>query len=77
MRAAYLDNKEMVVNNEEDSGAMLGNPLLFLAFLADVIKQIIIAKDNNTPVDIFKIKTGVSGGKIGIPIDAEQKFLTS
>jgi len=78
LRVAYPDNEEMVINNEVDSGAMLGNPLLFLAFLADVIKQTISAKDDNAPVDVFKIITEAVGGKTGIPIDAEQlKFLTS
>jgi len=78
VRVAYPDNEEMVINNEEDSGAVLGNPLLFLAFLADVIKQTITAKDNNAPVDVFEIITEAAGGKMGIPIDAEQlKFLAS
>ena len=78
LRVAYPDNEEMVINNEVDSGAMLGNPLLFHAFLADVIKQTINAQDNNAPVDVFKIITEVAGGKMGIPIDAEEhKFLTS
>jgi len=81
VRVAYPDNEEMVINSEVDSGTMLGNPLLFRAFLADVIKQTITAKDNNAPVDIFKITMETAGGKMGteqLPIDAEQpKFLTS
>ena len=60
---AYPDNEEMVINNKLDSGAMLGNPLLFLAFLADVIKETITAKNNNAPADIFKIITEAAGGK--------------
>jgi len=78
VRVAHPDNEEMITNNELDSGAMLGNPLLFLAFLGEVIKQTIPVKDYNAPVDIFKINTEAAGEKMGIPIDAEQlQFLTS
>jgi len=49
-----------------------GNPLLFLAFLAQVITETISTKDRNQPVDIFKILNNAAGGRIGLPVDAEQ-----
>jgi len=49
-----------------------GNPLLFLTFSAQVISETISTKDRNQPVDIFKIITDAVGGRIGLPVDAEQ-----
>ena len=49
-----------------------GNPLLFLAFIADVIKKTIFLKDADQPIDIFKIIPDVAGGRMGIPVEADQ-----
>ena len=49
-----------------------GNPLLFLAFLAQVITETISTIDRNQPVDIFKIITDAAGGRMDLPVDAEQ-----
>ena len=54
------------------SGLMLGNPVLFLAFLADVINQTLSAKEKNEPIDLFKIITDAAGGRMGLPVEAEQ-----
>ena len=49
-----------------------GNLLLFLAFLAQVITETISTKNRLEPVDIFKIITDAAGGRMGLPVDAEQ-----
>ena len=54
------------------SGLMLGNPVLFLAFLADVINQTLSAKEKNEPIDLFKIITDPAGGRMGLLVEAEQ-----
>ena len=51
---------------------MLGNPVLFLAFLADVINQTLSAKEKNEPIDLSKIITDAAGGRMGLPVEAEQ-----
>jgi len=48
-----------------------GNPLLFLAFLAQVITETISTKDRNQPVDIFKAITDAVGERMGLPVDAK------
>jgi len=48
-----------------------------LAFLAEVIQQTIVAKDRNESIDVFKIVTGAAGGRIDLPLDAEQIKLIS
>jgi len=54
------------------SGLMLGNPVLFLAFLADVINQTISAKEKNEPINLFKIITNAAGGRMRLPVEAHQ-----
>ena len=54
------------------SGLMLGNPVLFRVFLADVINQTISAKENNEPIDLFKIITDAAGVGMGLPVEADQ-----
>ena len=39
--------------------------MLFLTFLADVINQALLAKEQNRSLDIFKIITDASGSKWG------------
>jgi len=51
---------------------MLGNPVLFLAFSADVINQAISVKEKNEPIDLFKIITDAAGGRMGLPVEADQ-----
>jgi len=51
---------------------MFGNPVLFLAFSADVINQTISSKEKNEPMDLFKIITDVVGGLMGMPVEDNQ-----
>jgi len=53
-------------------GLMFGNPVLFLAFSADVINQTISSKEKNEPMDLFKIITDVVGGLMGMPVEDNQ-----
>ena len=46
-------------------GLMVGNPVLFLVFLVDVINQTISAREKNEPVDLFKIITDAAGDRMG------------
>ena len=56
---------------------MFNNPIYFLAFLAEVIQQTIVAKDQKENIDVFKITTGAAGGRIGLALDSEQLKLFS
>jgi len=49
------------------SGLLFGNPVLLLAF-----NQTISAKEKNEPIDLFKIITDAAGGRMGVPIEADQ-----
>jgi len=54
------------------SSLLFGYPVAFLAFLAEVIKQTILAKDINDTIDVSQIITEAAGGRMGLPVDAEQ-----
>jgi len=54
------------------SSLLFGDPVAFLAFLAEVIKQTILAKDRNDTIDACQIITEAAGGRMGLPADAEQ-----
>jgi len=64
--------EEQIVTEEVSSFNMFQNPVHLLVFLAEVIQQTIVAKDRNEAIDVFKIITGAAGGRIGLPLDAEQ-----
>jgi len=49
---------------------LFGDPVAFLAFLAEVIKQAILAKDRNYTIDVSQIITEAAGGRMGLPVDA-------
>ena len=51
---------------------MFGNPVTFLAFLAEVIRQNMLAKDNNGSIDVWQIITKAAGDRMGLPVDADQ-----
>jgi len=70
--AADSTGGEIIVTEEVGSFNMFHNPIHYLAFLAEVIQQTIVAKDRNESIDVFKIVTGAAGGRIGLPLDAEQ-----
>jgi len=51
---------------------LFGNPVTFLAFLAEVIEQTLLARDKNENIDVCEIITEAAGGRMGLPADAEQ-----
>jgi len=69
--------EEIIVTEDVGSFNMFHNPIHFLALLAEVIQQTIVAKDRNESIDVFKIITGAAGGRIGLSPDAEQIKLFS
>jgi len=48
---------------------LFGNPVTFLAFLAEVIKQTILARDKNENIDVCQVITEAAGGRMGLPVD--------
>ena len=67
------DQGEMIVTEELDYSSLLfGNPVTFLAFLAEVIRQTMLAKDNNESIDLCQIITKAAGDRMGLPVDADQ-----
>jgi len=59
------------------SSLLFGNPVTFLALLAEVIKQTILARDKNENIDVCQIITEEAGGRMGLPADVEQSKLFS
>ena len=73
-----LDQDELIVTEQTDfSSFLFCNPVTILAFLTEVIKQTILAKDNNEDIDVFQIIIEAGGGRMGLPVDAEQLKLFS
>jgi len=49
----------------------------FLAFLAEVIRQTMLAKDNES-IDLCQIITKAAGDRMGLPVAADQsQFISS
>jgi len=68
-----LDQEKLIVTEQIDFSSLLfGNPVTFLAFLVEVIKQTILAKDRNENIDVCQIITKAVGDRMGLPVDAEQ-----
>ena len=68
-----LVQDETVVTEQMDFSSLLfGNPVTFLAFLAEEIKRTILATDRNDTVDVCQIITEAVGGSMGILVDAKQ-----
>ena len=68
-----LDQEELIVTEQVNFSSLLfGNPVTFLAFLAEVIKQTILAKDRNENIDVCQIRSEAAGDHMGLPVDAEQ-----
>lgn len=58
-----------------NSNLMFGNPLYFVAFLAEVINKTLTCKENSD-FNIFEIISDAAGKRMGISVDADQlKFL--
>jgi len=69
---------EMIITEQLDFSSLLfGNPVTFLAFLAEAIRQTMLAKDNNERIDVCQIITKAAGDRMGIPVDADQLQLLS
>jgi len=67
------DQDEMIITEQLDFSSLLfGNLVTFLAFLADVIRQTMLAKDNNESIDVCQIITKAAGDREGLPVDADQ-----
>jgi len=72
------DQDEMIITKQLDFSSLLfGNPVTFLAFSAEVIRQTMLAKDNNESTDVCQIITKAAGDRMGLPVDADQLQLIS
>ena len=72
------DQDEMIITEQLDFSSLLfRNPLTFLAFLAEVIRQTMLANDNNESIDLCQIITKAAGDRMGLPVDADQLQLLS
>jgi len=72
------DQDEMIITEQLDFSSLLfGNPVTFLAFLAEIIRQTMLAKDNNESIDECQIITKPAGDRMGLPVDADQLQLLS
>jgi len=72
------DEDEMIITEQLDfSSHLFGNPVTFLAFLAEVIRQTMLTKDNNESIDLCQIITKAAGDRMGLPVAADQLHLLS
>jgi len=72
------DQDEMIITGQLDfSSRLFGNPVTFHAFSAEVIRQTMLAKDNNESIDVCQIITKAAGDRMGLPVDADQLQLLS
>jgi len=72
------DQDELIITEQLDfSNLLLGNPVTFLAFLAEFIRQSILAKDKNENIDVCQIITKAASDRMGLPVDADQLQLSS
>jgi len=72
------DQDEMIITEQFDfSSLLIGNPVTFLAFSAEVIRQTMLAKDNNESIDVCQIITKAAGDRMGLPEDTDQLQLLS
>jgi len=68
----------MIITGQLDFSSLLfGNPVAFLAFLEEVIRQTMLAKDNNESFGVCQIITKAAGDRMGLPVDADQLQLLS
>jgi len=52
------DQDEIIITEQLDFSSLLfGNPVAFLAFLAEVIRQTMLAKDKNESTDVCQLIT--------------------
>ena len=62
----------MIAEQLDFSSLLFGNPVTFLAFLAEVIRQTMLAKDNNESIDACQNITKAAGDRMCLPVDADQ-----
>jgi len=71
------DQDEMIITEQLDFSSLLfDNPVTFLTFLVEVIRQTMLAKDNES-IDVCQSITKAAGDRIGLPADADQLQLLS
>jgi len=61
-----------VVTEQISSLKMFNNSVHFLAFLAEMIQQTILATQRNESINEFQVIAKVANGKIDLALDAEQ-----
>jgi len=67
----------MIITEQLDFSSLLfGSPVTFLAFLAEVIRQTMLAKVNES-IDVCQIITEAAGDCMGLPVVADQLHLPS
>jgi len=72
------DQDKMIITEQLDFSSLLfGNPVTFLAFLEEIIRQTMLAKDNNESSDVCQIIPKVAGDRMRLPVDADQLQLLS
>ena len=69
------DNVEIEVQEMDNidfaSNLMFGNPIYFIAFLAEVINKALTYKENSD-INIFEIISEAAGKRMGLSVNAEQ-----
>jgi len=65
-------NEELVVTEEITGLNMFNNSVHFLAFLAEVIQQTLLATQRKENIVVFGIIAKVADGNIGLALNAEQ-----
>ena len=69
------DNVEIEVQEMDNinftSNLMFGNPIYFIAFLAEVINKALTYKENSD-INIFEIISEAAGKQMGLSVNAEQ-----
>ena len=69
------DNAEIEVQEMDNidftSNLMFGNPIYFIAFLAEIINKALTYKENSD-INIFEIISEAAGKQMGLSVNAEQ-----
>jgi len=66
------DQDKLNITEQLDfSRPLFVNPVTFLAFLAEFIRQTMLTKDNES-IDVGQIITKAAGGRMGLPGDVDQ-----
>jgi len=72
------DQDDVIITEQFDFSSLLfSNPVIILAFLTEVIRQTMLAKDNNESIGTRQIITKAAGDRMGLPVDVDQLHLCS